>query len=249
MNQRILLGMLTPSSNTVLEPVTSAMLSGLPEVSVHFGRLRVTEISLQAQALQQFDRSPFLSAATLLADAQVDVIGWNGTSAGWLGLETDRQLCHQITAATGIPATTSVLAIAEILRQQQVSRFGLVTPYLSEVQTQIIANFAIEGFHCISEQHLNLSHNFSFSEVTAEQLTTLIRTVAADRPQAILTFCTNLRAAPLVAQLEQELGIPIYDSIAAVVWKSLQIAGVDPGRVRDWGNLFSDRVTVAASVQ
>ncbi len=30
--RRVLLGMLTPSSNTALEPLTSAMLSGLPEV-------------------------------------------------------------------------------------------------------------------------------------------------------------------------------------------------------------------------
>jgi hypothetical protein len=52
---RVLLGMLTPSSNTVLEPVTAAMLAGLPEVSAHFGRFRVTEIALSRQALGQFD--------------------------------------------------------------------------------------------------------------------------------------------------------------------------------------------------
>ena len=46
--KRILLGMLTPSSNTVLEPVTQAMLAGLPEVSVHFSRFRVTEIALSS---------------------------------------------------------------------------------------------------------------------------------------------------------------------------------------------------------
>ena len=39
-----LLGMLTPSSNTTLEPVTAAMIAGIPEASAHFGRFRVTEI-------------------------------------------------------------------------------------------------------------------------------------------------------------------------------------------------------------
>ena len=57
MKKRVLLGMLTPSSNTALEPLTSAMLGGLPEVSVHFGRFRVTEISLKDAALGQFDTS------------------------------------------------------------------------------------------------------------------------------------------------------------------------------------------------
>src|SRR5882757_7451190 len=58
--RRVLLGMLTPSSNTILEPVTSAMLSDLPEVTAHFGRSRVTEISLSQSALSQFDNAPLL---------------------------------------------------------------------------------------------------------------------------------------------------------------------------------------------
>ena len=46
MTSRVFLGMLTPSSNTVLEPVTTAMLAGLPEVTAHFSRFKVTEIAL-----------------------------------------------------------------------------------------------------------------------------------------------------------------------------------------------------------
>ena len=37
-----------------------------------------------ASALDQFTDAPFLDAARLLADARLDAIGWNGTSAGWL---------------------------------------------------------------------------------------------------------------------------------------------------------------------
>ncbi|TFI17788.1 Asp/Glu/hydantoin racemase, partial [Herbaspirillum sp. 3C11] len=51
MTQRTLLGMLTPSSNTTLEPVTTAMIADIPEASAHFGRFRVTEIALSNQAL------------------------------------------------------------------------------------------------------------------------------------------------------------------------------------------------------
>ena len=39
--------------------------------------------------------------------------------------------------------------------------------------------------------------------------------------------------------LEAETGIPIHDSIATVVWKSLQLAGADPRRVKGWGRLFA----------
>ena len=58
MTGSIRLGMLTPSSNTVLEPVTAAMVAGLPGVSAHFSRFRVTEIALTGDALAQFDDRP-----------------------------------------------------------------------------------------------------------------------------------------------------------------------------------------------
>ncbi len=240
MTKRIRLGMLTPSSNTVLEPVTRAMLADLPEVSAHFSRFSVTEIALSDNALGQFNLEPQLAAAQLLADAKVDVIAWNGTSAGWLGFEADQELCRQITAKTGIPATTSVLALTEQFRARGLTRFGLVTPYLPTVQERIIQNYAQEGFDCVAEQHLNLQDNFSFAEVSPDQLRAMVRQVATSQPQAITTFCTNLAAAPLVDELEQELGIPIFDTIAVVVWQSLRLVGVDPARVSGWGRLFSE---------
>src|SRR5271163_2784193 len=84
------LGMLTPSSNTVLEPVCWSILEGLRDVSIHFARFRVTEISLSAAANGQFSRDGMLHAAELLADAKVNSICWNGTSASWLGFDRDR---------------------------------------------------------------------------------------------------------------------------------------------------------------
>ena len=234
----IRLGMLTPSSNTVLEPVTAAMLSGLAEVSAHFARFRVTEISLDARALGQFDDVAVLEAARLLAEAQVHVIAWNGTSSGWLGFDADERLCEAIVRETGIPATTSVLALNEIMRATGVRRFGLVTPYLHDVQARIVANYQAAGFACAAETHLNDPGNFSFSEVTAERIRAMVREVAASGPDCIATFCTNLCAAPLVAALEAELQIPVYDTISTVVWKSLNLAGVSPARINGWGGLM-----------
>jgi maleate isomerase len=240
MAKRVLLGMLTPSSNTTLEPVTTAMVAGLPEVSAHFGRFRVTEIALSDRALGQFDDSEILRAAELLAHAKLDVIGWNGTSSGWLGFARDEQLCRRITDATGIPACTSVLALNEIFALTGVTRFGLVTPYLDDVQAAIVRNYGASGFECVAERHLRKQDNFSFSEVGADEIRAMVREVAKAKPQAITIFCTNLRGAPLVEELEAETGIPIYDTIATVVWKSLRLAGVDVRRVAGWGRLFRD---------
>jgi maleate isomerase len=236
--RRIRLGMLTPSSNTVLEPVCAGMLRGLPEVSAHFARFRVTSIALDERSLGQFDPTPMLDAASLLADAKVDAICWNGTSASWLGLDADRELCTAIAARTGTPATSSVLALAELLRRAGIQDLGLVTPYTDDVQARIVATLSGEGFHCVAERALGIADNFSFGCVPDAVLAGLVREVAAGRPQAITILCTNLCGAPLAEALEQELGIPIYDSVSAAVWASLRLAGVDPARVAGWGRLF-----------
>jgi maleate isomerase len=232
--------MLTPSSNTVLEPITAAMLAGIPEASVHFSRFRVTRIALSKESMAQFDRAEITRAAGLLADARVNVIGWNGTSAGWLGFAADEELCSQITQATGIAACTSVLALNEIFRRTGVKRFGLVSPYTYDVQERIVANYRAAGFECVAERHLSIQDNYAFSEVGAEELCAMIRSVAEVGPEAITVLCTNLRAAPLIDALERELGIPIYDSVAAVVWKSLRLVGTDARRVHGWGRLFQE---------
>ena len=240
MPQRIILGMLTPSSNTTLEPVTSAMLAGMPEASAHFGRFQVTEIALSDSALSQFNDEEILRAARLLSHAKCQVIGWNGTSSGWRGFAADEALCAAIEKETGAKGCTSVLAINEIFRLTGVTRFGLVSPYTDDVQAAIIRNYAASGFECVGERHLGLRDNYSFSEVSADQLKVMIREVAQTKPQAITIYCTNLRGAPLVEELEAEIGIPIYDSVATVLWKALKLAGADTRRVTGWGRLFRE---------
>jgi len=239
-HRRIRLGILTPSSNTALEPMTSAMLSELPHVSAHFARFTVTQIALSEQALGQFDASQILAAARHLADARVDVIGWSGTSAGWLGFERDQALCRQITEATGIPATTSVLALNEIFVKTGVRRLGLVSPYIDEVQQRIVRNYEKLGIECVAERHLGLHDNFSFAEVPDTQLAIMMREAAFARPDAVTTFCTNLHAAHLVRAFEMATDIPAYDTVATVVWKALRMLGVDTKPLASWGRLFAD---------
>ncbi|WP_345531049.1 Asp/Glu/hydantoin racemase [Viridibacterium curvum] len=241
-SSRTLLGILTPSSNTSLEPLTSALCAAAPGVSAHFARFPVTEISLKPAALGQFDDEKILAAARLLADAKVQCIGWSGTSAGWLGLEADRILCQRIEDATGIPATTSTLALQEIMRKTGRKSLGLVTPYTDDVQQKILSNFASEDMACTAEKHLGISVNFDFSEVSESELTYMVASVASAKPApaAISTFCTNLKAAHLVERWEAAYGIPVYDTVSTVIWKMLRMTGYDTAQIKGWGRLFSE---------
>lgn len=236
--KRTRLGFLTPSSNTALEPIISAIISGLDDVSAHFGRFAVTEISLTEKSRIQFNFENQLNAAALLADAKVDAIVWSGTSASWLGFETDEEMCRLIEQHTNIPAGSSVLAVNQLFHKANVKRFGLVTPYASNVQDAIIENYAGHGFECIAERHLGEIRNYEFAEFSEEAIAEMILAVAREKPDAITIMCTNMRGARIAAELEIEIGIPIFDSTSAAVWSGFKIAGADHTRITDWGRTF-----------
>ena len=242
MTRSLRLGVLTPSSNTALEPLTSALAAAVPGCSAHFSRFKVTEIALSDQALGQFDDTKILAAAELLADAKVDVIAWSGTSSGWLGFDADRRLVERIHARTGIPATTAVLALNELLALRGITRLALVTPYTGDVQQRIVANYRTIGVEVVAERHLGIRVNHDFALVEPAQLAQLMHAVADEaRPQAFTTFCTNLRAAPLAEAVEAATGIPLLDTVSTTVWGALRAAGADPSVVRGWGQLFQWR--------
>jgi maleate isomerase len=241
MTTSLRLGVLTPSSNTALEPLTSALAAQVAGCSAHFSRFSVTEIALSAQALGQFDDSKILAAAELLADAQVDVIGWSGTAAGWLGFDTDLRLCERIEQRTGIRATTAVLALNELLALQGITRLALVTPYTTDVQQRIVDNYRAIGISVVAERHLGIRVNHDFALVEPALLRALMHETAAAGPQAFTTFCTNLRAAPLAERIEADTGIPLLDTVSTTVWGMLRAAGGDPSVIRGWGQLFGWR--------
>lgn len=233
------LGILTPSSNTALEPITSALVAQQPQATAHFARLRVTTIGLSSGALGQFDIGQFLPAARLLADAQVDAIGWSGTAAGWMGFAQDEALCRLIKEQTGIPATTAVLALNQSLRRAGVKKLGIVSPYTNDVQSRICSQYERAGFEVISAEPLEISDNFSFALVSPQRILEMGLDCAARGAQAVVPFCTNLNSAGLAQEFEIKTGALWVDTVSVTVWGLLRLLQQPTQAVVGWGKLFS----------
>jgi len=234
------IGMLTPSSNTVLEPATNALVAPIAnEVSVHFGRFRVTRIALDGESDHQFAHEPILGAADLLADARPSLIAWNGTSASWRGFDTDDRLCAMIEERTGCPATSAIMGLNEGLALFGVRRIGLVTPYTEDVERAITANYARIGMEVVAARRFDLSDNYAFGTIGAATVREMCREVAAEGAEAVAVVCTNMRG-PLVAQaVEDEYDIVVFDSIAVTLWTALRKLGVDTRPLAPFGRLFA----------
>ena len=243
---RQFVGIITPSGNTVVERVTIGILSRFQEVSCHFSRTGV--VGAVDPFPESYDWDSMLGAATMLSHAKPDIICWSGSKAGSIAFDLDRELCRRIKHGTGIPATTSTLALVDAFESAAVRSIAIVTPYTQAYQNKVIATFEREGYHCVAGACAGLTDNLSYAAMPLEGIRAMIRQVARAKPDAIVTWCTNLMAAPLAEEMEAETGIALYDSAALAVWHPLALLGQDTRIATEWGRLFSEVTSLSARV-
>ncbi|SOD74233.1 maleate isomerase [Jatrophihabitans sp. GAS493] len=219
------IGLIVPSSNTVLEPAISRLLRLLGgSVSAHFARVVVQRIGLDSEASDQFAVERFLPAAEALADAKVDAIVWAGTSGSWLGVEHDREVADRIRQLTGIPASTSTLALLAACRAFGVSRLGIATPYTQDVNREIARCYSGEGIEVVSADGLGRTDNHSFAQVSAEVVERQLLEVGSGA-QGVAVVCTNVLGCESAEKIEAALGVPVFDSVSATLWHALTLGG------------------------
>ena len=233
------IAMLTPSSNSVVEPSCFKIFSSINNTTVHFNRVEVLWIDDEINSLSQFEDENMLIGFDLLSHVKPSVIGWNGTSASWLGLNRDRSLTEQISKRTGCPAVTSTLSIIDALKALDIKKIGLVTPYVGSIQNKIIRNLQLENLVCISERHFNLTDNFSYSEVSKTVIEKAAMDVISEGAEAVIILCTNLDFASFAASLELKTGVPILDSVVLTCWGALRKIGIDTKPLSPWAPVVS----------
>ena len=228
------IAMLTPSSNSVVEPWCYKIIGSLDNTSIHFGRIEVLWIDDKTASLSQFHDETMLKGFDLLSHVRPAVIGWNGTSASWLGLDRDRALVAEITKRTGCCAVTSTLSIIEALRLLRIANIGLVTPYVGSIQKKIIKNFKLENFECVSERHFDMTDNFSFGEVSEAAIEDAAEEVIAEGAEAVIILCTNLAGAGISGLIEERTGVPVLDSVVLTLWGAFRSIGRNTSSLVDW---------------
>ena len=74
-SQKTRIAMLTPSSNSIVEPWCYKIIGSLDNVTVHFGRVEVLRIDNKKDSLAQFHDENMLKSFDLLSHVKPMVIG------------------------------------------------------------------------------------------------------------------------------------------------------------------------------
>lgn len=216
-------GVLVPSSNTVMEPALASIAAQRRD-GIRLLHARVPVVAIDAEHDRQFAVEPMLAAARLLADASPRGIVWGGTSGGWMGLDADRAIVDAVAEATGLPMTTTTMATVARLRGLGARSVGFATPYTPDVCRRIADTYTGLGFARVEIEGLGLSRNTDFAAVGEERVLEQAERLLARGCDAVVVYCTNVAALGVIGPLEAR-GVAVVDSVAVTYAAIAELAG------------------------
>nr|WP_224404032.1 hypothetical protein [Pseudonocardia sp. ICBG1034] len=153
-----------------------------------------------------------------LAAARVDLLVSCCTASGAiLGRAADERACAAATARTGIPMTSTMLAIVDELRSLGARRLTVVTPYppaLDEIEHDYLRN---NGFSVLAAAGQGIPDGFAISRISPAEIVRLAYRNWDPASDALLLSCMNWRAHEAVAELSALLGAPVVTSHGATL--------------------------------
>ena len=227
------LGIIIPSSNTTMESEFNSLGTGKFTVhSTRNGLSRVTLAQLEKMELGVGE------AATLLADANVDIIAYGCTSGSlYRGIGHDVELANSITKKTRLPAVATAGCVVDGLKLLKARRISVATPYVNEINDLEKKFLSNNGFDVLQIKGLGIEDNLSIGRIQGKRVIELAKEADSKNAQAVFISCTNLASLDIIPELEKTLGKPVISSNSATLWSMLRKINQDYCWI-DWGTLF-----------
>jgi maleate isomerase len=209
-------GLLIPSSNTVMEPDFHRNLP--PDVSVHTGRMYMETTTVEGEELMLDEHT--IPTAQILATANPDMVVYGCTSAGALrGNDYDVELCRRLSEITGAPTISVIESVRHDLKATGGSTVAILTPYVDELNQRIVASVEGDGFQVVAMHGMGITHNFDIASVEPAQIVQFAKDKLGAKLAADILFvsCTNFRALSALSQLRELYGAPVVTSNQAAL--------------------------------
>jgi maleate isomerase len=212
-------GLLVPSSNTVMEP---DFYRGLPEwATLHTARMYLEETTVAGEnrMLDSFT----MPAAESVGTARPDVVVFGCTSAGALrGDAYDQELCARIAKATGGAVVSVIDSVRAALAGKAATagrRVGVLTPYVDELNVRVKVSLeASAELDVVDIRGLGIDENTRIGAVTPDEIVDFaLATYTGRAIDLLFVSCTNFQALAAVPSLTGALGVPVVTSNQAAL--------------------------------
>ena len=239
---RAKLGVIAPSTNTVVGPEFAAM--SVPGVTGHVGRIHIRDQVIDSnegmfKLLDQI-RGEIAGCVERVMTCEPDymVMGMSAETF-WDGVEGNRRFKKQITDLSGLDVATGAEACERALRLYGAKRIGVVTPYQPVGDENVVKFFGELGFDVAAIEGLKCPTAVSIAHVSeAELREALIRVNEAD-VDALVQCGTNLSMVRLADEAERWMDKPVIAINAATWWMALRDNGI-PDQLHGFGSLLRE---------
>ncbi|MBM4305853.1 MAG: hypothetical protein FJ123_03855 [Deltaproteobacteria bacterium] len=219
----IRLGVLVPSVNTVVEPDMYRMAP--PGITIHFSRLPVPSDETTVKNLERLE-DHLDDSLQSLHQAKIKAVSFACTSGSFIkGPAWDRHLIERMEKIVS-PATTTSESILSALKNLEVKKLALVTPYPDPINDLMEAYLTSQGHHVVNLKSLRLSNSQEIRKVSPEIICELSKAANTEDAEGILISCTDFQAIPIIQTLEEEMKKPVISSNQATLWKLMILGGV-----------------------
>jgi maleate cis-trans isomerase len=232
---RARIGAMIPTNNTVIEP--EFMCLAPKGVTFHVTRMvssRTGRGSVEGllNLVKNVDR-----AAEELAITGVQAVLYGCLSTSFAVTDWEEQFPQKVAAWSEAPAITAFAATCEALRSQKISRVAVLCPYGPELQQKAFPAFSRAGFTVTTLTSLNVVGLQAVCDMASESVYRAAMQMELGDAQALCILATDLPTVPVLAALEQDLGLPVVSSNQALFWAALGLLGLSSRELR-CGRLF-----------
>lgn len=221
-------GVVVPPSNPVVEPELDALLGD--DILIYSERLpRFTGMTLEERNRRYVPAYRESLDGLYGLNAECALIAMTGPNYR-LGLDGDRELCHELSTAFDAPVRTASLAIHDALAGLGIGRIHLLTPYPDWLTDQTVRYWSEGGIDVVAVEHLLAEgEEFRAYETTSDEVVTRLRSIDPQPGCAVLLTGTGMVSIASIYQMGHAVNVPILSSNLCGAWWILQQCGHRPG--------------------
>ena len=242
---RMKFGVVTPSTNTIVQPHYDAM---APKgVTNHVSRMHIPDDPIGSDA----DFDELIRRIDVALEESIDrvmtcrpdhlILGISAESIWGGGLEPARRIERRIRdrAGTDIGVTQAADALPAALRayDERIERIAIVCPYYPVAIGHLEAFAEETGFTLVRTECLACDSPVNIAHISEDELRAAVRKVDGPDVDAIVQFGANLPMAHVAAEAERWLAKPVIAVMTATYWHALRGNGI-PDRMPGFGRLM-----------
>ena len=218
------IGLLVPSTNTTME-VDFYRLA--PEgVSIHTARLK-TEREATIDTLVKMEEAAE-EAAESVATAEVNVIVFGCTSGSFIkGPEWNKKLIEKLESKAGKPVITTAQAMIESLKEMNLGKISVTTPYVKVTNDQLKAFLESYSVRVLDLKTFDMLDQFAHAEIEPSEIYSLAKQSDKPESEGIFIACTQMRALDIIEKLERDIKKPVITATQASMWLALKMLKVN----------------------